>query len=79
METIIPEIDEIVNFYSPEVVEEIAREAGFVQRESKLGGIEFLGIMTRGLYSRPDANLDQMAAMGKDINKKLEIRNIQIP
>ena len=73
MEIMVPEIDEIVNFYSAEVVEEIARETGFVQRESKLGGIEFLGIMTQGLYSRPDATLDQMVAMGKDINKELEI------
>jgi hypothetical protein len=73
MEIMLPEIDEIVNFYSAEVVEEIARETGFVQRESKLGGIEFLGIMTQGLYSHPDATLDQMVAMGKDINKELEI------
>jgi hypothetical protein len=54
-------------------VEEIARDTGFVQRESKLGGMEFLGIMTQGLYSRPDATLTQMVAMGKDINKELEI------
>ena len=73
MSTIIPEIEDIVNFYKPETVEEIARETGFVQRESKLGGIEFLGIMTQGLYSRPDATLDQMVAMGKDINQELEI------
>ncbi|MFC1717427.1 hypothetical protein ACFL6S_27450 [Candidatus Poribacteria bacterium] len=39
METIIPEIDEIVNFYSPELIEQIARETRFVQRESKLGGM----------------------------------------
>ena len=38
MTTIIPEIAEIVNFYSPELTEVIARETGFVQRESKLGG-----------------------------------------
>jgi hypothetical protein len=73
MKIMVPEIDEIVNFYSAEVVEEIARETGFVQRESKLGGIEFLGIMTQGLYFRPDATLDQMVAMGRDINKELEI------
>lgn len=73
METIVPEVDEIVNFYSPDIVEEIARESGFVQRESKLGGMEFLGTMTQGLYSRPDATLNQMVAMGKDINKELEI------
>ena len=44
MATIIPEIDEIVNFYSPERIEKIARETGFVQRESKLGGMEFLAL-----------------------------------
>ena len=44
-----------------------------MQRESKLGAIEFLGIMTQGLHYRPDATLDQMVAMGRDINKELEI------
>jgi hypothetical protein len=41
MDTMIPEVDEIVNFHSSELVEGIARETGFVQRESKLGGVEF--------------------------------------
>lgn len=70
---IIPEIDEIVNFYTPELIEEIARETGFVQRESKLGGVEFLGVMTQGLYSHPDATLNQMAGMIRDINPEVEI------
>jgi len=73
MEIIVPEIEAIVNFYSPEVVEEIARDTGFVQRESKLGGIEFLGIMTQGLYSRPDVSLSQLVAMLKDIDPQIEI------
>jgi len=73
MEIMVPEIDEIVNFYSAGVVEEIARDTGFIQRESKLGGIEFLGIMAQGLYSRPDASLSQLVAMLKDINPQLEI------
>jgi hypothetical protein len=73
MEITIPEIDEIVKFYSPELIEEIARETGFVQRESKLGGMEFLGLMTQGLYSRPNATLDQMAGMLHDINPQLKI------
>ena len=33
MTAIVPEIDEIVKFYSSELVEEIARETGFVQRD----------------------------------------------
>jgi len=70
---IIPEITDIVNFYEPDLVEKIARETGFVQRESELGGIEFLGIMTAGLYGRPDASLSQMAAMAKTINPESEI------
>ena len=36
MKTIVPEIAEIVNFYSPDVIAEIARDTRFVQRESKL-------------------------------------------
>jgi hypothetical protein len=73
MERIVPEIDEIVNFYSPERIAEIARETGFVQRESKLGGMEFLALMTQGLYAQPDATLNQMSGMLKDINPQLEI------
>ncbi len=73
MKTIIPEIDEIVNFYSPELIEQIARETGFVQRESKLGGMEFLALMTQGLYAQPAATLNQMSGMLKDINPQLEI------
>jgi len=72
-ETIIPEIDEIVNFFKPESVEKIAKDEGFVQRESTLGGIEFLAIMTYGLFSQPDASLTQMVAMLKDINPQLQI------
>jgi hypothetical protein len=75
MERMIPEIDEIVNFYSPEVIEEIARETGFVQRESKLGGMEFLILMTQGLYAQPDATLNQMAGMLKDINPQYDSDN----
>jgi len=73
MSNIIPEIEDIVKFYTPEVIEEIARETGFVQRESKLGGVEFLGIMTQGLYSNPNATLNQMAGMVKDINPDVKI------
>ena len=70
---ILPEIDEIVNFYTPELVEKIAKQTNFVQRESHLGGIEFLGVMTQGLFSFPDASLSQMSGMAKDINPDLDI------
>ena len=72
-EIIVPEIDEIVNFYTPETIEAIARETGFVERESKFGGVEFLGIMTQGLFAEPDASLNRMAAMAKEINPELKI------
>jgi hypothetical protein len=72
-EIIIPEIDEIVKFFTPELVEQIAKDMDFVQRESTLGGIEFLSIMTYGLFSQPDGSLNQMVAMLKDINESLEI------
>ena len=52
MQTMIPEIDEIVNFYSPERIGEIDRETGFIQRESSL--------------SR--CNTDQRSGMLKDTN-----------
>jgi hypothetical protein len=44
------EIDKIVKFYSAETIWQIARETGFVERGSKLGSVEFLGIMTAGLF-----------------------------
>lgn len=72
-EIIIPEIEEIVKICTPELVEEIARETGFVQRRSNLSGMEFLGVMTEGLYSQPDATLNQMVAMIKDINPEVKI------
>ena len=73
MNIIVPEIDEVVNFYTPETIEQIARETGFVERESKFGGIEFLGIMTQGLFAEPDASLNRMASMAKEINPELKI------
>jgi len=59
--------------FTPELVEQIAKDLDFVQRESTLGGIEFLALMTYGLFSQPDSTLNQMAAMLKDINEQLEI------
>jgi hypothetical protein len=54
-------------------VEKIARQTGFVQRESGIGGIEFLGVMTQGLFSFPDSSLSQMSGMSADIKPDLEI------
>ena len=67
-ETIIPEIDEIVNFFTPELVEQIAKDLCFVQRESTLGGIEFLGLMTYGLFSQPDARTRCQQCLKTSIN-----------
>jgi hypothetical protein len=73
MSMIVPEIDEIVNLYNAEMLEEIARETGFIERDSKFGGLEFLGIMTAGLFAQPDASLSCMCGMAKDITPGLEI------
>ena len=73
MKTIIPEIEDIVNFYTSETVGEMARETGFVQREPKLNGTAFLCMMTQGLYHQPDATLTQLVSMGKDMNCSLEV------
>ena len=60
MRTIVPEIDEIVNFYSSEIVAEIARETGFVQRESKLIGVEFLkNILSKALEPSVSSLVDE--------------------
>jgi len=74
MDMIVTEIDDIVNFFKSEVVEQVARETGFRQRESKFGGVEFLGIMTTGLFAFPDASLGRMCGMAKDINPELDVR-----
>lgn len=65
MEIMVPEIDGIVNFHSPEVVEEVARDTGFVQRESKLGGMEFLKRMLSRVLELSVSRLIDVEYFGK--------------
>ena len=41
--------------------DEAARKTGFVQRESKLGGAEFVQTFVLGWLSNPQATLDELA------------------
>ena len=49
------QINEINNFFNNDVIEDIARFTGFVERTSKLTGVIFLSVFTIGmnLYEKP--------------------------
>ena len=48
-ELIIPSLQQIVNFFKEETVDQIAKETGFSNRKRKLSPIIFLGLFTFGL------------------------------
>lgn len=69
----IPEVDEIIQFFSEETIETMAKETKFVQRESKFTGSVFVALFTHGLLSQPDASLNQLCSMAKKWDKNLSI------
>ncbi len=70
---IIQDIQEIVNFFKEDLVSEVAKATKFIQRVRKLTAITFLGIFTFGLIQRPDASLNQLASIGKQITPNFDI------
>ena len=53
-------------FFSDEDIEMIARETGFVQRRSRLGGRGFLKAIVFGFMEQPKASLNQLAEVCQD-------------
>jgi hypothetical protein len=47
-ELIIPSLQQIVNFFQEETVDQIAKETGFSNRKRKLSPIIFFGLFTFG-------------------------------
>jgi hypothetical protein len=72
-ELIIPSLQQIVNFFKEETIDQIARETGFSLRKRKLSAIVFLGIFTFGLIQKADATLAQLVSIGKRILSSLHI------
>lgn len=72
-ELIISSLQQIVNFFKEETIDQIAKETGFSQRIRKLSPIVFLGIFTFGLIQKADATLVQLCGIAKRILPSLNI------
>ena len=66
-QSIIPSLQQTVNFFSEETIDQIAKETGFSVRKRKLPAIVFLGMFTFGLIQKANATLVQLVSIGKRI------------
>jgi hypothetical protein len=71
--SIIQDIQQVVNFFTIDLISEIAKATEFIQRLRKLSAITFLGIFTFGLIQQPDASLNQLVSIGKQITPNFNI------
>jgi len=69
----IPSLEQIVNFFKEETIDQIAKEIGFSVRKRKLSAIVFLGIFTFGLIQKANATLVQLISIAKRILPSLNI------
>ncbi len=72
-QVIIPSLQQIVNFFREETIDEIAKETGFSVRKRHLSAIVFLGIFTFGLIQKVDATLVQLVSLAKRHNPSLRL------
>jgi hypothetical protein len=72
-QSIIPSLQQTVNFFSEETIDQIALETGFSKRKRKLSAIVFLGMFTFGLIHKASATLVQLVSIGKRILPSLGI------
>ena len=72
-QSIIPSLQQTVNFFSEETIDQIAKETGFSVRKRKLPAIVFLGMFTFGLVQKANATLVQLVSIGKRILPSLRI------
>jgi hypothetical protein len=72
-ELIIPSLQQIVNFFKEETIDQIAKEIGFSVRKRKLSAIVFLGIFTFGLIQKANATLVQLISIAKRILPSLNL------
>jgi len=66
-QSIIPSLQQTINFFSEETINQIAKETGFSVRKRKLPAIVFLGLFTFGLIQKANATLVQLVSIGKRI------------
>ena len=76
-QSIIPSLQQIINFFSEAEIDQIAQETGFSKRKRKLPAIVFLGMQeathafglafTFGLIQKANATLVQLISIGKRI------------
>ena len=64
---IMPSLQQIVNFFSPDKIEQIAKETFFVKRKRKLSPLVFLGLFTFGLIQKADATLVQLFRLPNEL------------
>lgn len=63
---------DVLNFFSEEEIEAIAKDTGFVCRKSPITGFKFLLTFTNGLLNTNDSTLSQMAAfLGNTCNAEI--------
>lgn len=67
--------DETIKFTGPEV-EVIARDTGFVQRESNLNGQAFVQVLTFGFLEKEDLSLNDMAQICADLGVEITAQGL---
>jgi hypothetical protein len=72
-ESIMPALEQVVNFFREDCIDAIAKETGFSLRKRKLSALVFLGIFTFGLIQKADATLVQLVSLAKCILPSLDI------
>ncbi len=70
---IIPSLQQIVNFFREETIDEIAKETGFSVRKRQLSALVFLGLFTFGLIQKADSTWVQLVSLAKRILESLRI------
>lgn len=71
MTTSVTQLETILNHVLNERANELAKETGFVKRERKLTGADFVQVMVCGRLQNPQASLDQLT-------QAAQVRSVQI-
>jgi hypothetical protein len=71
MRTSVTQLETMLNHVLHDRANELARETGFVKRERKLTGADFVQILTFGHLQNPQASLDQLVQVA-------QVREVQI-
>jgi hypothetical protein len=72
----ITQVAETMQYVLTEVADKVARESGFVQRESKMGGAEFAQTLSFGWLSNPAATLEELAQTAATIGVAISAQGL---